>query len=380
MGGVKLPNPALLLKRAPPGATDAELNEHRWQALMDLACEDIDAAVRVIDEHWKLNQATPLFWTMYLNETPDLAYQLALKLKPHRSAFAIDMLAASVRYASPQLDKLDHPSAALEAVVRSSCELLAEWTLDDRQPDPHGALLGIACLLQFGYPDAAYWRRIPEQCLATIKHLTPMDQCRELKLLAQVAFYADSSSAAAKDALQLFGAVVARSLDATQGWTPELEKAVFWGVGMSLSILEDKYLAFRNRRVAANPTHSLLRILDERIDAFRQELLAREPSAALRHLVSLALKISNETLIRKQHRILREEFEARARNFPVDAGLALKELIQHVGFSQLHDEMYRKELCQTSFDALIPVLANISSADAAIARTGIGWSPRPPDM
>ena len=132
----------------------------------------------------------------------------------------------------------------------------------------------------------------------------------------------------------------------------------------------------RNRHIAASPSHPLLHLVETQLQVFLARLLKVEPACALSNLVLLTLALSNETLIRKHHRMLQEEFKALAGDYPADAGHALKKLIQHCGYSQMDDEMYRKELCKESFNVLLPLLESISSADAAVARTGIGWSPR----
>ena len=99
------------------------------------------------------------------------------------------------------------------------------------------------------------------------------------------------------------------------------------------------------------------------------------PQSALYSIVALALELSNQILVRKFHQILRQQFEQRARAYPADAGAALKRLIQYRYYSQTLDEMYRSEICQETFDLLVPILEGISPDDAAVARSGIGWNP-----
>jgi hypothetical protein len=230
-------------------------------------------------------------------------------------------------------------------------------------------------MLRFGNPADSYWRRIPEECLPVIMGLEPSEQGQQLRLLAQLVFYGESSSALTREAHELFRACVARRVGGPLGLKADQERAVR-DICQSLSILEDKVSSFRNRRIAASPDHPLLHAVEGSIELFLERLLASEPSAPLGQIVLVTLSLSNQALIRKHHRILREAFEVQARRFPTDAGGALKQLIQYCGYSQLDDEVYRKELCQESFDALLPVLEAISPADAAVARTGIGWSPR----
>jgi hypothetical protein len=81
-------------------------------------------------------------------------------------------------------------------------------------------------------------------------------------------------------------------------------------------------------------------------------------------------------LSRKYHGVLNDEFQVRACRHPNDAGLALKKLIQRCGYSRIEDESYRSDLHRESFNAMLSTLEAISPADAAVARSGIGWSPR----
>lgn len=362
------------------GLGDPNLRKQAWPLLLEIAHENMAAAVRLIDEHWDQTPARPpeILMSLHLHETPELAYQLAVTLKPHRPGFAVDMLRESILYASFQLKRLDPPAAiALEKVMDASCRLLADWTFDTPLPDTKNSLRAMDSLFRYGNPEEGYWQKIPRECLAVIKGLEPAEQDKQLRLLAQVAFYEDRISPPAAEAHALFKTCVSRRLGEPRGrdWEWDLARAVR-DACESLSILEDKVMSFRNRRIAASPDHPLLRTMDEQLQGFLERLLPNEPASALSHLVSLTLALSNQTLIRKHHQILRDEFEARARDFPVDAGLALKQLIKYCGYSQMDDEVYRRDLCQQSFNALLPVLDGISPTDAAVARTGIGWSPR----
>lgn len=356
------------------------MRKYAWPLLLQIAHENIEAAVRLIDAHWNPKRPPPpeILMSLDLHETPELAYQLAVKLKPHRPEFATDMLGESIFYASFQLKKLDQPATtAVEKVMDATCQLLAEWTFDTSPMSAKSSLLSMDRLFRFGNPEEDYWQNISPKCLAVIKGLEPTEQGKQLRLLAQVVFYGDSFSPLVIEAHELFKTCISRRTSEVQGrnWEWDL-KGVITEVCQSLSILEDKALSFRNRRIAANPNHPLLRTVNEQLQDFLERLLSNEPSSALSHIVSLTLALSNQTLIRKHHRILCAEFESRARLFPTDAGLALKRLIQYCGYSQLDDEMYRKDLCQESFKALLPVLHGISPTDAAVAGTGVGWNPR----
>lgn len=362
------------------GPSEPNLRKQAWPLLLEIARENMAAAVRLIDEHWDQTPARPpeILMSLHLHETPELAYQLAVTLKPHRPGFAVDMLRESILYSSFQLKRLDPPAAiAMEKVMDASCWLLADWTFNTSLADTKSSLRAMDSLFRYGDPKEGYWQKIPRECLAVIKSLEPAAQDKHLHLLAQVAFYGDSISPPAAEAHELFKTSVSRRTREVQGrdWGWDLEM-VIRDVSHSLSILEDKVMSFRNRRIAASPDHPLLHTVDAQLQGFLERLLTNDPSVALSRIVSLTLSLSNQTLIRKHHRILRDEFEARAGDFPADAGLALKQLIKYCGYSQVDDEMYRKDLCRESFNALLPVLEGISPTDAALARTGIGWSPR----
>jgi hypothetical protein len=64
------------------------------------------------------------------------------------------------------------------------------------------------------------------------------------------------------------------------------------------------------------------------------------------------------------------EFEQHARLHPADAAASLKRLAQYSGFSQSDDEMYRKDLRESSYRALLPVLQEVSPEHVPLAREG----------
>lgn len=353
-----------------------ELRAHLWRLLLGVAHEDMTSALALINEHWNQTRSPQILITGRLHEMPELAYQLAVKLKPQHISFATDMLGESILGAWLQLSNVEQSSAILlEKLMDASCRLLAEWTFESMRTDFGNPLGSMDRLFRFGNPEDEYWRKIPRECLAEIKNLPSIEQDRQLRLLAQVVYYGSNSSSLVDEAHELFQACMTRKLDAAQERTQDWTKVVS-DICKSLSILEEKALSFRNRRVAASPDHFLLTSVERQIHSFFEHLLAHEPAAALQNTVALVHALSNQNLIRKYHQILRIEFEGRARNFPAEAGNALKRLIQYCGYSQVDDEMYRKELCEESFQALILILECISPCDAAIARTGIGWSPR----
>jgi hypothetical protein len=356
----------------PPDLHLPGFRRYMWRLLLEVVQEDMPSALKLIDEHWGQTRGPQILMSLYLHEAPDLAYQLAVNLRPYRTAFAADMLREAIFNASFLLSQPDKPTAALlEKVMDTSCQLLAEWTFESPREDTMSTLRSMGYLLRFGNPDDEYWQEIPRECLAVIKDLTPKEQEMQLSLLAEVVLYGSSPSLV-DEALGLFEAGVASRLgDPTNqqehGWAEAVS-----AVSHSLSLLEDKKLSFRNRHVAACPEHILFNVVRMQLQSFLEKLLATMPSAALQHFVTLTLELDNEKLIRSHHQVLRAEFEARASNFPVDAGCALKRLIEYCGYSQVDDQMYRKVLCEESFQALLPVLEGISPSDADIARTGIG--------
>lgn len=367
-------------ERLPSSAWSTDLRDHMWGLLLDLAQADMPAALELVDEYVNRGQSPSLFSTISLHTMPELAYKLAVKFRPHRIVFATEMLRESIFYNSFKLDKVDASSRpVLDHVMDASCRLLAQWVVDSPDADMATTLRCMHHLFQFGNPADAYWRRIREVSLAAIEALPPDEQVRQLLLLAQVVFYETDAPAMAAQAHTLFRTCVARriaqELGQGRGWRDAVSEMVD-----ALSILESKALSRRNRRVAACPDHALLKTVEKALGDLVGQLLEREPSSGLENIVSLTLALGNEQLFRAHHELLRSLFEAHASAYPADAGEALKTLIQYCGYSQIDDQMYRKTLCQASFDLLLPVLEKISPADAGVARGGIGWSPRGPDI
>jgi hypothetical protein len=356
------------------GSDLADLRKQAWPILLDVAREDMKAAVSLVDDHWNQTRAPQLLMTLHLHERPELAYQLAVTIKPQNIRFAMDMLRVLIFDATYQAKKLDAAAAAvLEKIIETSCCLLAEWALEVAEALPQDALNSIDRLLRFGSPRSDYWSKLLPKALALIQCLTPDEQDKQLQLIAQVAFYCPGT-ALADDAQAIFETALTRRLNASSDDEWSFGSTIS-DVSRSLSILEDKTMSSRNRFFSARPDHPLLQTAKAQLEIFLKRLQASAPARALSNLVALMLALSNEVLIREHHHILRAEFEVRAREYPVDAGLAMQKLIKYCGFSQVDDEMYRRTLCQESFKALIPMLEAISPADAAVARSGIGWSP-----
>lgn len=347
-----------------------------WPLLLEVANEDIEAAALIVDAHWRSNDALPILFHLYVFDVPGLAQQLGLQFHSCRPGFAAEMLCADLLGSSWQLDKVEGAAfTAVEASMDTSCRLLASWTLDHAQPDVQALLTSMVHLLEFGNPAEAYWPRIPGAALNVIKALDRAGQRNNLRLLAATAFYAEAGSSVASEASSLFHECVARALGRPQGWAGDLASAISDACA-ALSILEDKSRSYRNRRVAANPGHALLLGLERQLQDVLECLEKSVPEAALSHMVSVALALSNQTLIRQHHRQFIERFEALARQFPGDAGCALKQMTMYCMYSHASDEMYRRHLCQETFGTLVLVLVSISPADAKVAYSGVGWNPR----
>lgn len=361
---------------APDSDTRSRLRAEAWPTLLAVAEQDIAAGLRLLDAHWGSKQEPCILTQLWLHETPELAYKLAVKFHPHRPAFASEMLGYSLKTLSFQFQKLVGAERdALEQIMDASCRLLASW-LESLPPDAWAASLrSIASLLWFGNPAEGYWATLPGTALEIVRRLDHAKQQQHVQLMAQIPFYADRGSSQEAEGLALFEAFVKRSLTIPEETTkaPETEVREICG---ALSILENKTMSGRNRRIDANPDYPLLGVVEVHLLNALERLVAYSPQTALPNIVGMALALSNQVLVRKLHNILRSQFEHRARAFPESAGEALKRLIQYRYYSQLPDETYRSEICQETFDLLVPILDGISPPDAAVARSGIGWNPR----
>jgi hypothetical protein len=345
-----------------------------WGLLLEVAEEDIEAGIKLVDEH--CSKPDSPFFSLDLHETPELGYRLAVIFQPRRPEFAIPLLCDAIQYSSFQLKKLDAAGAdALQEIMDASCRLLASWTLDTSEAAPAVRLRALDSLFWYGNPADPYWQQLPARSLELLRGLTPAEQRQQLRLLAQPAFYADSGSPVEREALALFQTSVEYAIGSVRAWDDQMRSAIDDACG-ALSILEDKTSSYRNRHIAANLAHPLLSIIEACVRNVRDGVLPIKPEAALSASVSLAVSLSNEKLIRRQHQFLRQEFEQRASQFPADAGRALEELIKYCHYSQSNDEIYRTEICKESFDLLLPILVRISPPDADIARAAIGWNPR----
>ncbi|MET3440572.1 hypothetical protein ABIC94_001326 [Variovorax paradoxus] len=356
-----------------------DLDLHTWRQLLALLQEDAAAAVHVVDEHWDRRTSPQLFSKLSLHEDPQLAYRLAVALRPHRPDVAAALLGDSIFYASFQREKLRGDEAALmalEKVMDGSCALLAEWVLTEGVLGVDSAMAALQKLFQFGDPAQSYWRCLPHRAMALLRSLLPAGQSHPVPTLACVALYSPVGDPLGAMALELLEDTVRRlTEDAPKAPLEALSRLTDF-FQFTLSRLEDKVLSGRNRRVPTQPDHGLLHIVDRVVDDLMARVAVEMPEQVLTKRMLLAHGLANETLIRKHHRLLRAEFEGLARAYPQNAGRMMKRLIKYCAYSQVDDEMYKRDLCSESFYLLLPILDAISPPDAAVAREGIGWNLR----
>lgn len=354
-----------------------ELRSQIWRLLLEVVKENVEAAKHLIDEHWESDYSRGVFSTLNFHGEPETAYQLAVQLRPHHRDFSEDMLRHAIFYtrlANLKPGKDASLDLSSEQLLRPLNRLLAEWTLDEPGASQESMLRSMDHLFRYGDPQERYWHEIPERCLELFKTLAPTNQLKRLRLLVAVAFYGDASQPCVVEALQIFDTFASGALSESSDTSHQLE--VVRKMDEALSILEDKVLSQKNWYVKAHPEHLVMQLFDRHLDELHEVLISAAPSLALQNLVKLLLSLHSERLIRKHHQAFFEAFSQRVQIDPVDAGLALKRLIQYVGYSQSDDQMYRKHLCRETFDRLLPMLEAVSASDAAVARSGVGWSPR----
>lgn len=363
--------------RAAPNSDDsARLRKEVWPTLLAVMEQDIPAGLHLLDTHWQSKESPCIMMSLYLHEVPELAHRLALAFHPHRPAFASEMLCDSLMSLSFKLTKLEGSARdACEQVMDASSRLLADWlkTLPSEASD--ASLRSITFLLAYGNPAEDYWATLPGAALEIIKGLDHAKQRQYVRLMAQIPFYAQRGSSQEGEGMALFEAYATRALAIPDDAT-ELSEVDVYEICGALSILENKTMSYRNRRIDANPSHPLLRVVEVRLQQVLERLTVQAPQTALPNIVGMALALSNQVLVRKLHHILRTQFEQRARAFPESGGKALQRLIQSRSSSHSRDEMYLSHICQETFDLLLPILDRISPPDAAVARSGIGWDPR----
>lgn len=351
-----------------------DLKLHTWRQLLALLQEDAPAAVQIVDEYFGRRTSPQLLSLPSLHEYPQLAYRLAVALQPHRPDVAAALLADSITSASFQREKLRGDEAALtalEKVMDGSCALLAEWALAESTLGVDAAIAALQKLFRFGDPAQPYWRRLPHRAMA----LLTTEHAHHVATLACVAIYSPADDPLGAMALELLEDMV-RQLTADAQAPLEAPSSLTDFFQFTLSLLEDKVLSGRNRRIPARPDHVLLHTVDRAVDNLMARVAVEMPEQVLRKRMLLAHGLVHETLIRKHHALLREEFEDFARASPQNAGRMMKRLIKYCAYSQVDDEMYKRDLCSESFYLLLPVLDKISPPDAAVARTGIGWNLR----
>jgi hypothetical protein len=362
------------------GAGFPKMKEHVWRLLLSAAQQDTQRALSFIDDHWrKPSKWSGLLSVFALHGQPDLAYQLSIVTRPYRPEFAADMLLECVSEAGwTVMEKGNEAPVSLPRLLDDACDLLWGWVHESL---PSGSANEdqrnrLASLFRYGNPKRPYWSELPVCALSAIKAISLNEQARVLPsgLLAQVIFYSDPGSPTAISAMTLFRACLFHRMRTADSVRQHIEAAV--DVTKAIEVLEGGILAGRNRFVAAQPEHSLMQVVADYLDETQEKMRVVQPSTVLADQMSLTLGVRVETLYRRLMDQFRAEFALQVEFSPTDAGLALKNLIQYKGFSQTDDAMYRKQVCQDVFDALIPRLEEVSSADASVARSGIGWSPR----
>ncbi|WP_431256873.1 hypothetical protein ACQ86G_19520 [Roseateles chitinivorans] len=350
-----------------------------WRIVLGLLDEDPAAGLAVFDEHWTGDVAPKLMSPLDLHGEPDLAGRLALKLRPHRPGPAASLMADALSDGALRLSRERNQGPTPETLQRSvdaAGAILADWVLADGLLEPQVAVAAILKLFEFGDPSSDHWRRLPGRVMALLQEDFPERRRLEAGALMSVILYASPGDPLAVRATGMLDAMAA-------GFLKDIDQVSFGGASQltiflddTVGVLEDTVVSRRNRRVPLPRDHAVLTMMDARLDELMSARVASRPALALSYRVALARTAPHEVLVRKHHRLLREEFEMLARAFPKEAGVALHRVITYCGYSQLHDQAYRHDLCAESFELLIPLLAAISPEDAAFARQGIGWNIR----
>ena len=357
-----------------------QMKEHVWRLLLSSAKQDTQWALSFIDDHWrKPSKWSGLLSVFALHGQPDLAHQLAIVTRPHRPEFAADVLLECVRNAGWTVtEKGSEAAVSLTCLLDDACDLLWGWVQEclPSSAAKEDLQARLDALFRYGNPKHPYWAELPICALNAMQSMTLDEQAKVLPsgLLARVIFYNDPGLPIANSALALFRECLAQRMCTADSVWQLIEAAA--DATKAIEVLEGGILAGRNRFFAAQPEHTLMQVVAAYLDETREKMRVLQPSTVLADQMSLTLGVRVETLYRRLMDQFRSEFALQVEFSPTDAGLALKHLIQYKGFSQTDDAMYRKQMCQDVFDALIPRLEEISSADASVARSGIGWSPR----
>lgn len=357
-----------------------EMKEHVWRLLLSAAKQDTQWALGFIDEHWrKPSKWSGVLSSYGLHGQPDLAYQLAVFTRPHRPEFAADVLLECVRNAGWTVtNKGSEAPLQLTHLLDDSCDQLWGWVQESLPSSAAREDLQnrLDALFRYGNPKRPYWTELSACALNTMQSMTLDELTKVLPygLLARVIFYNNPGLPIANSAMALFRACLAHRMRTSDSVWQLIEAAA--DATKAIELLEGGILAGRNRFFAAQPEHSLMQVVAAYLDEAREKMRVLQPSTVLADQMSLTLEVEVETLYRRLMDQFRTEFALQAKSSPTDAGLALKNLIQYTGYSQTDDAMYRKQVCQDVFDALIPHLDEVSSTDASVARSGIGWCPR----
>lgn len=356
-----------------------DMKEHVWPLLLRAAKQDRPWALRFIDEHWRASSkwSYPLS-TLHLHGQSEVAYQLAVTLRPERPEFAAEILLEAVRNAGwVATEKRSEVPESLNKLLDASCDQLWCWIQEPLKSGVANAELRekLDSLFRYGNPKSSYWAELPACALNAVESISPDEQARGLAYVSvRAVFYSDPGSPTAIRAMELFKDFLARlSLEANTAH--QLFEGAATAVG-AIAVLEGGILSGRNRFFLANPQHPLMQIVADYLDETCKKLRELQPATVLADHMSLTLGVRVETQYRRLIGEFQTEFSLRVDFNAADAGLALKNLIQYTGYSQSDEDMYRKQVCQDVFDALIPCLDAVSPADAAVARSGIGWSPR----
>jgi hypothetical protein len=361
------------------GAGFPDLKEHVWPLLLRASEQDRPWALRFVDEHWRPSSkwSAPLS-TLHLHGQSEVAHRLAVTLRPDRPEFAADIMLEAVHKAGwVATEKMSEAQDPLTRLLDESCDHLWDWIHEPlKSGATHADLRGkLDSLFRYGNPKSPYWVELPACALRAAESISPDAQAWGLAYMSvQAIFYSDPGSPTAIRAMELFKDFLARrSLEADAAHQLFKEATT---AADSISVLQGGILSGRNRFFPAHPQHPLMQVVANYLDETCKKLRDIQPTSVLADHMSLTLGIRVETLYRRLMNQFQTEFALRVESFPADAGLALKNLIQYTGYSQTDDDMYRKQVCKDVFDALIHSLDEVSPADAAVARSGIGWSPR----
>lgn len=348
-----------------------ELDRQLWQMLHELIASDVEVALQFIDGQLVRREAPRLLWHHGLSNVPDLACSLALQLRPHRPDLAAELLCNSIAESERLFERMsaDEPGReALADVIQASCDQLAIWLGAEPRLGSEAARQAVLGLWRYGEPSAVYWASLPQRALALHDSAPQADSAASDHLLGVIAFHAPTGQPLSTQVLQRFETLVRKCLaDPRQPKVQRLDQLL----SSSLRLLEEITISGRNRRVAARSDHPLLAVVDEAIDDFMVRLSQEQPQSLLHRRVAWVRILGHGGLVRKHHALLRAEFASLASQFPAEAGIALRRVASYRHYSQTDDQVFRRDLCIETFEMLLPVLADISEAHAAVAREGL---------